>query len=271
MLARQEHSTSPLHVVSQAASTSPEDQPWRPETVKSGLTPKRPRCLVENDEYEAFTRRILRACVRRVGGGDVEALALMLGLAEEVDTAIAEAVKGLRARGYSWADIGARLGITRQAAQQRWAVLQRSCRLRGGGPTVTRTVTATGLDGAEPLRRGETVSIPRNAHVELFDSMSEYSGSNPAPATKARGPFSNRERASGMWFANGFVRWLCSPRPAVLPVRAFRAWRARTTRALSVARLLRSGCGSLRGGYLRSLRHTELGQYRRDVVVDCLW
>ena len=70
---------------------------------------------------------------------------------------------------------------------------------------------------------------------------------------------------------HGFVRWLRGPRPAVLPVRAFRAWRARRTRALNVARLLRSGCGSLRGGYLRSLRHTELGQYRRDVVVDCLW
>src|SRR5271169_2828177 len=33
----------------------------------------------------------------------------------------------------------------------------------------------------------------------------EVAGSNPAPATKARGPFSNREGASGMWFANGFV------------------------------------------------------------------
>jgi hypothetical protein len=44
-----------------------------------------------------------------------------------------------------------------------------------------------------------------------------------------------------------------------------------TTRALSVARLLRSGCGSLRGGYLRALRNTELGQHRRDVVVHCLW
>jgi hypothetical protein len=44
----------------------------------------------------------------------------MLSLAEEIDTAIAEAVKGLRAGGYSWAEIGSRLGITRQAAQQRW-------------------------------------------------------------------------------------------------------------------------------------------------------
>ena len=55
-----------------------------------------------------------------MGDGDVEALALMLGLAEEIDTVVAEAVKGLRGSGYSWAEIGVRLGITRQAAQQRW-------------------------------------------------------------------------------------------------------------------------------------------------------
>ena len=44
----------------------------------------------------------------------------MFGLAAEIDTAITEAVKGLRATGYSWAEIGSRLGVTRQAAQQRW-------------------------------------------------------------------------------------------------------------------------------------------------------
>lgn len=53
------------------------------------------------------------------GDGDVEALILMTRLADELD-AIAEAVKGLRARGYSWAEIGSRLGKTRQAAQPRW-------------------------------------------------------------------------------------------------------------------------------------------------------
>jgi hypothetical protein len=84
------------------------------------LTPKRRGRQVENDEYSAFVRRILRAYARRVGGGDVEALALMLGLADEIDTAIAEAVRSLRTCGYSWAEIGSRLGITRQAAQQRW-------------------------------------------------------------------------------------------------------------------------------------------------------
>ncbi len=33
----------------------------------------------------------------------------------------------------------------------------------------------------------------------------EVEGSNPSPATKARGPFSNRERAFRLWLANGYV------------------------------------------------------------------
>ena len=88
--------------------------------VKVVLTSNRRRRSVENDEYASFIRRILRAYSRRVADGDVEALSLMASLADELDAAIAEAVKGLRACGYSWAEIGSRLDITRQAAQQRW-------------------------------------------------------------------------------------------------------------------------------------------------------
>lgn len=117
MLDQQEPSTTPLHAVSQAASTLPAGQLPRANSVKAGLTSKRPRRQVENDGV----RRVLRAYGRRVGDGDVEALALMLGLAEKIDTAVAEAVKGLRNHGYSWAEIGSRLGITRQAAPQRWS------------------------------------------------------------------------------------------------------------------------------------------------------
>ena len=120
MLAQHERHESPLHLIGQRRQHFTSRPASRPDTVTAGLTPKRRRRRVENDEYSAFTRRILRAYSRRVGDGDVEALALMLGLADEIDTAIAEAIKGLRAYGYSWAEIGSRLGITRQAAQQRW-------------------------------------------------------------------------------------------------------------------------------------------------------
>jgi biotin operon repressor len=109
-----------LHALNGHASPSPHASPAGQNTVKTRLTSRRGRRLVENDDYAAFTRRILRAYARRVASGDVEALALMLGLSADLDTAIAQAVTGLRKFGYSWAEIGSRLGITRQAAQQRW-------------------------------------------------------------------------------------------------------------------------------------------------------
>jgi hypothetical protein len=76
--------------------------------------------VVENDEYAAFLRRVIRAYSRRVAAGDIEAIADMAATAEEMDTAMRDAITGLRSVGYSWADIGLRLGVTRQAAQQRW-------------------------------------------------------------------------------------------------------------------------------------------------------
>ena len=111
---------SHLKALNHQDGASPAGRPGGPDTVKNTLTPNRAGRVTENDEYAAFARRVLRAYARRIADGDVEALTLMLGLSAEIDTAIAEAVTGLRAAGYSWAEIGARLGVTRQAAQQRW-------------------------------------------------------------------------------------------------------------------------------------------------------
>jgi hypothetical protein len=81
---------------------------------------KTARPPAENTEYAAFTRRILRAYARRITTGDIDALTDMAALATDVDNAMRQAVTGLRDFGYSWAEIGTRLGVTRQAAQQRW-------------------------------------------------------------------------------------------------------------------------------------------------------
>lgn len=94
----------------------------RRSSVKSGLTPYPVRRVVENDDFTAFSGRILRAAGRRIATGDVEALPALAGLAAELDAAIGDAVGGLRAAGYSWTEIAARLGVTRQAAHQRWAL-----------------------------------------------------------------------------------------------------------------------------------------------------
>ncbi len=92
-------------------------RPERKNTVNPALTPKP---AVENGEYAAFARRILRAYARRISAGDIDALADIIVLAADVEDAIRQAVTGLRGSGYSWAEIGTRLGVTRQAAQQRW-------------------------------------------------------------------------------------------------------------------------------------------------------
>jgi hypothetical protein len=88
--------------------------------VKVSLTPKRRGRVIENDQYAAFVRRVIASYSRRVAAGDIDAITDMTSIAAEMDDAIAQAVSGLRATGYSWADIAARLGVTRQAAQQRW-------------------------------------------------------------------------------------------------------------------------------------------------------
>jgi hypothetical protein len=92
------------------------------KAVKGFLTAKRRDRVVENPEFAAFARRILRAAARRVANGDVEGLAGLVALRSEVDAAIAEAIGGLRSPqwSYSWADIARVLGTTRQAAQQRY-------------------------------------------------------------------------------------------------------------------------------------------------------
>jgi hypothetical protein len=94
--------------------------PERPSTVNRSLTPRRPRRVVENDEYAAFLQRVIRAYSRRIAAGDIEAIADMNAISREIDTAMHDAITGLRSTGYSWAEIALRLHITRQAAQQRW-------------------------------------------------------------------------------------------------------------------------------------------------------
>jgi hypothetical protein len=94
-------------------------------TVKPGLTrhrAKRARRVVENDQFDAFVRRILAAYGRRVADGDVEALRHLAALSSEVDAVTRLAVAGLHhgPDRYSWSEIADRLGVSRQAAQMRY-------------------------------------------------------------------------------------------------------------------------------------------------------
>jgi hypothetical protein len=92
-----------------------------PKDVNMALTVHgRTRPRVENTDYAAFSRRVLRAQGRRIAAGDVDGLADLIALEHDLTEAIQTAVAGLRAHGYSWTEIATRLGVTRQGAQQRW-------------------------------------------------------------------------------------------------------------------------------------------------------
>jgi hypothetical protein len=89
-------------------------------TVKPALRTKRGKRAVENSDFDAFTRRILRAYARRVASGDIEALRSLVDLSSELDAVTRLAVAGLRRFPYSWGEIASRLGVSRQAAQMRY-------------------------------------------------------------------------------------------------------------------------------------------------------
>lgn len=80
----------------------------------------RSRVHREAAELIGFQRRMARAMVKRAEGGELEALSALADARRAFDAAISEAARALRIHGYTWADIGAELGVTKQAAQKRF-------------------------------------------------------------------------------------------------------------------------------------------------------
>jgi hypothetical protein len=119
----------------------------------AGRRPARGPRVVENAEFTAFGRRVLRAARRRVAAGDVDALPALVALSAELDSAIADAVAGLRAAGYSWGEIATRLGVTRQAAHQRWAT----------SPTISTAPTEAGSTGVGSIGAAASIDVAASA------------------------------------------------------------------------------------------------------------
>ena len=149
--------------------------------VNRGLTPVRRRRVTENDEYAAFARRVLRAWARRVAAGDIDAITDMAAAVGELEEAIRRGVAGLRGKGYSWAEIAARLGVTRQAAQQRWGGSGRDlpvaaaraspagCLPDGGHGTPPRRTRNRAEARASPARLRRPVCAPASPAASSAD------------------------------------------------------------------------------------------------------
>lgn len=77
----------------------------------------------ETPEYADMLSRMIRRYGVRVGEGDPVDLTRMLEIQAELEAAIGVAVVGLRSAGYTWREVGEGLGVTREAAWQRYRSL----------------------------------------------------------------------------------------------------------------------------------------------------
>jgi len=75
---------------------------------------------VETTEYLGMVQRMIRAAGKRVAWADEPELHQLVHLRDHLDDAVAHAIERQRDRGVSWARIGGALGITRQAAWERY-------------------------------------------------------------------------------------------------------------------------------------------------------
>lgn len=76
-------------------------------------------------EYEApdmagFLRRVSKALVRRAAEGDLETLSAIRQVQDDMAEALERAAQAAHSAGYSWTEIGRELGMSRQAARQRF-------------------------------------------------------------------------------------------------------------------------------------------------------
>lgn len=81
---------------------------------------KRRKRYTDTEAFGRMMERMLHAYGLRVGAADMPDLQQLLALQEVLDDITADAILALRATGYSWADIAETMGVTRQAAQQKW-------------------------------------------------------------------------------------------------------------------------------------------------------
>lgn len=76
----------------------------------------------ESPEIEAFVKRMYRALEKRASEGDLEAVEALANLSSAVVAATKRAADAAWRNGYSYTQIGDALGISRQAARQRFGV-----------------------------------------------------------------------------------------------------------------------------------------------------
>jgi hypothetical protein len=193
-------------------------------TVNKRLTPNRRGLVVENDEYDPFLLRVIRAYSRRVAAGDIDAISAMARIARETDTAIRDAISGLRSIGYSWADIVyTAAGINPDGTSHYEAI--------GGWKTISRSDTGavlsinkdtyTIIDHAEMgeiVSKGRSRPGPANVTCRFSNSRAMRSRANSVASQLPRGHgFGMARHRPGVHDQDRAADRAAQPRPVIPP------------------------------------------------------
>jgi hypothetical protein len=74
--------------------------------------------ITETGEFGRAAIRMIRTMARRVGASDIAEFGAMWEVMEESERAVTKTVDDLRVSGFSWAEIAAEVGWTKQRLQQ---------------------------------------------------------------------------------------------------------------------------------------------------------
>lgn len=75
-------------------------------------------------EQGAVIGKLLEALAQRAGNGDLDPLVALYRLDYQLNAALADAAVAARRAGHTWTTIAGELGVSRQAARQRWQSAQ---------------------------------------------------------------------------------------------------------------------------------------------------
>ena len=111
---------------------------------------------MEDADYAGASARFMDGLGRRAGA-NLEALAALAAILREGRALLALAVAGARAQGYSDAEIGAALGVTRQRVGQRFG---RKRDVDGPGPPTAGDYSGEGRQPSGPLEAAGGQAAP---------------------------------------------------------------------------------------------------------------
>ncbi len=73
---------------------------------------------IETAEFGRFAIYMIRSLARRIGGSDIAQFGALWDVMSEAERAVTDAITGLRSAGFTWEELGAEIGVSRQAVQQ---------------------------------------------------------------------------------------------------------------------------------------------------------